>query len=295
MLPVFSGIIPCAGYNATLFIRLYGQRSQQPSSRRHYMTRFNCIVPALLLLSTLGGCANPRQVMVNPNNWEQTVCSASGWGLQGAPEAVSLTNTCVDKQKALGLIPLEEVEAQDTRKFDTKLDAAGMQALRPEWEAGDYWEYATSNEQEVRVTVDSRDYYRETDGYVISINDNDYFYNTSLGLMAAYIDGTVDTDYEPALVPYDFPLHTGKKWDYSGIMRRKSGTTAMSMHHEVKGYGTVKVPAGEFAAYYILSTSDYGSRIIELWYSPSVKSYVKAVIYTDSGTITEELTGYNTD
>jgi hypothetical protein len=66
----------------------------------------------------------------------------------------------------------------------------------------------------------------------------------------------------------------------------------LSTHHEVKGYGKVKVPAGEFDAFYILSRSDYGARVTELWYSPEIKYYVKGVTYTNSGKTVEELKSY---
>ena len=69
----------------------------------------------------------------------------------------------------------------------------------------------------------------------------------------------------------------------------------LSTHYEVKGYGKVKVPAGEFDAYYILGRSDYGARINELWYSPAVKNYIKGVLYTNNGKIIEELSSFRVE
>ena len=253
-----------------------------------------CCLLACVLLTILCGCANPRQVMVNPSTWQQAVCAASGWGWLGAPLAYKSYNNCLNNQKVLGLIPLEELEVKDSLKFDTPLDATGKKATRPEWQAGQFWEYSLSNGGTSRLTVQKIGNYNGTAGYtVVSPDGKESFYDQSLGLMVVFGNGIVDTEYEPALHPFDFPLDLSKSWHASGDMHRAGGHIDLSNHHEVKGYGRIKVPAGEFDAFYILNRSDYGARISELWYSPEVKNYVKGVLYTNNGKIVEELTRYN--
>jgi hypothetical protein len=247
---------------------------------------------ALSMMANLCGCANPRQIMVNPNTWQQTVCAASGFSW-GAIDAYSMYNTCVNNQRVLGMVPLEEVEAKDAPKFDLTLDATGKQAARPEWQAGFFWEYSVSSGGSNRFTVQKTETYHETVGYhVIRTDGKETFYDQSLGLMAVFGSGIVDTDYDPALHPFDFPLFLGKRWDASGEMRRNNGSMDVSLHYEVKGYGKIKVPAGEFNAYYIMGRSDYGARITELWYCPEVKNYVKGVLYTNNGKLIEELSRF---
>lgn len=251
---------------------------------------------SLVLLTTLCGCANPRQVMVNPTNWQQAVCSASGWGWLGAPLAYKSYSNCVDDLKVLGLIPLEELEAKDTSKFNLTLDATGKQADQPKWQTGDFWEYSLSSGGISRFIVQKTGTFEETVGYHVAREDGkETFYDQSLGLMVIFNGGNADTKYEPALHPFDFPLFVGKRWDASGDMHRATGHIELSNHFEVKGYGRVKVPAGEFDAFYIMNRSDYGARISELWYSPAVKNYVKGVLYTDNGKVTEELSSFKSE
>jgi hypothetical protein len=247
---------------------------------------------ALAIVTNFCGCANPRQIMVNPNTWQQTVCAASGFSW-GAISAYSMYNTCVNNQRVLGMSPLEEVEAKDAPKFDMPFDATGKQATRPEWQAGQFWEYSLSSGGTRRLTVQKIGNYNGTAGYhVVNADGKESFYDQSLGLMVVFGSGIVDTEYDPALRPFDFPLFLGKSWNATGDMHRAGGHINLSNHHEVKGYGRVKVPAGEYDAFYILNRSDYGARISELWYSPEVKNYVKGVLYTNNGKIVEELSRF---
>jgi hypothetical protein len=59
----------------------------------------------------------------------------------------------------------------------------------------------------------------------------------------------------------------------------------------VKDYGIVRVPAGEFEAFYIVSTLR-GARVSEMWYAPSVRSHVKLVNYFAGGRVVAELISF---
>jgi hypothetical protein len=255
------------------------------------MQRFHIFVFLMLcVVASFSGCSNPRQVMVNPDTWQQTVCSESGFGWIGASKADAKFNACVFNQRILGMVPLEEVEAEDAPKFELPLEAAGTQAVRPEWLAGYAWEYEVSSGGSNRLTVQKTETYHNVAGYrVIRADGKEAFYDQSLGLVALFGRGIVDSDYDSAFHRFDFPLYVGKRWNVSGEMRRSRESMDLSARYEVMGYGKVKVPAGEFDAYYILGRSDLGARINELWYSPDVKNYVKGVLYTKKGKIVEEL------
>jgi len=194
------------------------------------------------------------------------------------------------------MVPLEEVEAKDPPKFDLFLDASGKQAPRPEWKAGYYWEYSVTGGKTIRRSVLKTGNYRNASGYQVTLlNGKEGFLDQSLGLMAVFDNSIVDTDYEPALHPFDFPLLVGKSWHASSKMRRTPGSINLSTNYEIKGYGKIKVQAGEFIAFYILGRSDYGSRVNELWYSPEIRYFVKSILYTNNGKVTEELSAFNLD
>ena len=236
----------------------------------------------------MAGCANPKQVMVNPGNWQQVTCAASGWGWIGAPQAYSITDKCISNQRVLGYIPLEEAEIKEAPKFSGNASAKDAGVL-PTWSDGDTWEYSV-NGSTTKFTVKKPPVSQQ---YRVDLATGTNIFNASLGLEGVEKDGMIDTIYSPALRPFDWPLHIGKAWDSSGEMKRNGGSIALSTHHEVKGFGRVKVPAGEFDAYYILAKNDYGARVSELWYAPAVKYYVKGVVYTNSGMSTEELVNFS--
>lgn len=241
------------------------------------------------VLSLTSGCANPKQVMVNAGTWQQVNCSASGWGWLGAPQAISMVNDCINTQKVLGYIPIEEAEVHDGPKFSQEL-VANNQEQKPIWHVNDSWEYLIGGNTS-KIVVDKI----ENSGpfYYVNTNTGTSVFSNTLGVQKTIKNGTIDTAYDPALRPLEWPLYVGKTWDAAGTMYRNGGSLAVSTHHEVKGYGKIKVPAGEFEAYYILAKSDFGARVTELWYSPAVKYYVKAITYTNTGRIVEDLAKYH--
>lgn len=243
-----------------------------------------------VLATVLAGCANPKQVMVHPDSWKQVNCSAHGWGWIGAPQAISMKDQCVNNQRVLGLITIEEAEMKEGPKFDAPLSSGISSIEKPTWSSGDFWEY-NINGKAVKLQVESVEpgpAYRVSNGSgVLNI------FNDSWGLMFTEQNGVKDAMYSPALQPFAWPLTIGKQWNATGEMTRNGGTMKLSTHYEIKGSGKVKVPAGEFDAYYILAKNDYGARVTEMWYSPAVKSYVRAVTYFDTGKVVEELGRYD--
>ncbi len=260
------------------------------------MMRHLHVFALLLLLVAAGlcGCASPRQVMVDPDTWRQTVCSGSGWGWVGAAKAESTFDACVHNQRILGMIPLLELEKSDPPKFELFLEPPTAQAVRPDWQAGDYWEYSLSSGETNRINVQKSGVYNNATGYRITRSDGkEAFHDQSLGLVALFGRGIIDSDYDSVFHRFEFPLYVGKRWRSSEEIRRANGSMDLSARYEVMGFGKVKVPAGEFDAYYILGRSEPGARINEMWYSPEVKYYVKAVLYTEKGRIVEELVRFH--
>ena len=93
----------------------------------------------LISVLVLCGCANPKQVMVNPNTWQQVNCSAHGWGWIGAPQALSISEKCISNQRVLGYITIEEAEMKDPPKFTGAASTPQAQIDKPLWNAASFW------------------------------------------------------------------------------------------------------------------------------------------------------------
>jgi len=246
----------------------------------------------MFALSCLFGCASYQQVMVFPSTWEQVTCSSRGFGYRGEPMALATFESCVFNLKTLGYITLQEAEEKDAPKFDQE-KISGKQVDRPSWMKGFFWEYS-GNDKTVRYTVDTVATTDKDVVYQVATSEGRvHVLNGNLGLAAVQVDGTVERDYDPALKTFDWPLSVGKKWDSISRTGKGSAMTQLWTHLEVGGFGRLKVPAGEFEAYYILIRNDDGSRSEELWYGPTVRNCVKRIVYTKKGRTVEELTRYH--
>lgn len=246
----------------------------------------------------LMGCATPSQVMIHPTTWQQADCSTWGYGWLGTPMALVLYRDCVNKFKVLGYIPAEEAEAKEPPKFDAKADPPASPCIQPIWIENSEWKYSV-NDRIRYLRVLNKDTFRGQPVYVVLNSEGKHLLmDTSLGLMAILDKDNIEKEYSPPRHPYDWPLFIGKSWESSGIMKTRTGEIDVVTNYEIKGYGKVKVPAGVFDAFYIIGYIIVGKndtkriRIIELWYSPVVQYYVKAIGYTRGGRVTEELISY---
>lgn len=64
----------------------------------------------LFILFTLGGCANPNTMLVNPNTGEYRNCASSGWGYVGAPMAIMSHDSCVESLQSIGFVFVHDVK-----------------------------------------------------------------------------------------------------------------------------------------------------------------------------------------
>lgn len=258
----------------------------------------------LVAVISLVGCAAPSQVMVEPQSWKQAGCSAMGIGL-GSAVAMHNYTECVKKLKAMGYQPAEEVIAKEGRKFVAQNNSNAQVVLKPVLHKNMEWEYEIES-LSVKSTayrfVEKKDIYKGKTIYVMSEQYGDalpkrVYYDENLGLHALLDkNGNIAEEFIPPQRPYDWPLKLGHGWMFSTDSVRPSGTLKKHAKFAVKGYGKVKVKAGTFDAYYVLGTSvNEAFRLAELWYSPEVKNYVKAVFYKDGGKVTEELSHFNLD
>ncbi|HWU39791.1 MAG TPA: PDZ domain-containing protein, partial [Candidatus Acidoferrum sp.] len=164
----------------------------------------------------------------------------------------------------------------------------------PQWERGLIWTYRILGVRTgvARHEITGTETVNGVKTFVITAGEYTFYLTDQLHTVQQRQNGVPTNTYTPPLQTYDWPLSVGKTWQAKGQMETKTGKLDTSTTFEVKGYGIVRVPAGEFEAFYILSKSDYGARVSEIWYAPKIRRHAKVVTYTMDGAITAELIGY---
>jgi hypothetical protein len=261
------------------------------------------LVLSLMSLS-LSGCAVMHTVMIDEKG-RQEVAAASGWGVVGAPTAAVLHSAAVKKLRDHGFVTLSEFEAKEGPKVEERKEITpAPDDGPPVWKAGDSWTY--------QVTGISTGQYREEivgeetiaglNAYVMRCSEDSALYvDRSLNIIQRRKHDEVEYTYLTPRKDYDWPLTVGKSWHARGKMKTGSSENKYARQVVVKGYGIVRVPAGEFEAYYILTTAapyvgpsiGQERRLLEVWYAPKIRHHVKRVVYTERGRITLELTDHS--
>ncbi len=251
-------------------------------------------VPSLLVLLTLVGCAAPSKVMINEQG-KQVRCGSFGFGIIGTTIAVGSYLECVNQQKALGFVDLEDFEKTEAPKFEQRPGVTPSKVGRPLWETGYTWIYQLAGPKTgtLHQEVVGKDLVNGLTAYVLKGGENKLLLSEELNTIQVQERDTITATHTPPLQNYDWPLEVGKTWQAKGEMETRTGKINTSKKVEVKGYGIVRVPAGEFEAFYLLATSDIGSRVSEVWYSPKVRHHVRLVNYTNEGRIISELLSFS--
>ena len=179
--------------------------------------------------------------------------------------------------------------------------------LRPAWmpQAGDFWKYrVTFGRREVgTVKVEivemrgkfarERVIYDQSKGYMKERNIEVGFNPTRFQPVAALPGGYQLTDLSPYAEP-DTPFKAGQKWrDVVGDFAPQGGSNTQTAKSEVwvAGLETVRVPAGQFKAWKIETTSERMYAVnfnavvkCTYWYAPEVKRTVKMNLYMKAST-----------
>jgi hypothetical protein len=257
---------------------------------------------AVMMLS-LSGCAVMHKVMIKEDG-KQAVLASTGWGLVGASVAVAAQLIEEKKYRDQGYIEIEEFEKTEGPKVEAR---AGISPPReeapPVWNVGDAWTYQVAgiSRGEHRQEIVGEEKIADTDAYVMCSDERTLYMDRSLNLVQAGRGATIEFAYSPPRQDYDWPLMVGKTWRAKGKIKTPSAERNFARQVVVKEYGVVRVPAGEFEAFYILTTAapfvgpSIGPepRLLEAWYAPSVRHHVKRVVYTEKGWIVLELTSFN--
>lgn len=127
-------------------------------------------------------------------------------------------------------------------------------------------------------------------------------YDRDLNFVAVANAGRILREASPSYRAFDFPFYVGKEWraifTFQDYVRTLSWTP-VEVYWKVKEYEVVKVQAGEFRAFHLVSDPSTNWGLEEdLWYAPEVQQPIKwkhvrsAAHYLGKGRQTAELVQY---
>lgn len=258
-----------------------------------------------LMILNLSGCAVVHKVMINEEG-KQAVVASSGWGLLGASAAVAVSLAEEKKYRDQGYMEITEFEKKEGPKVEVSLGITSPpQEGAPVWKVGDSWTYQVTgvSKGQHRQEIVGEEKVAGLNAYVMRSDESTMYIDRSLNLIQGRKKGVTEYTYSPPRQDYDWPLAVGKSWRAKGKVKTGSSESNFARRVLVRGYGIVRVPAGEFEAFYILTTTTsfigpelkigQEPRILEIWYAPKVRHHVKRVVYTDKGWLIVELTSFN--
>ena len=172
---------------------------------------------------------------------------------------------------------------------------------------GSTWTYrvtdSTAKEPfSLTITYQKEDVYKGYPVLAFGAGVETIYYDRDLNFVAVIKDGRVLREGSPSVRSFDFPFYVGKEWramitfqDY----QRTLSWVPVEVFWKVSEYEDVKVPAGEFRAFHLVSepSTNWGLKE-QVWYAPDVKQAVRirrertAAHYLGKGRETWELTEY---
>lgn len=174
--------------------------------------------------------------------------------------------------------------------------------------AGSSWTYRVEDstfQQPVTLTMvfDKEDTYKGSGVLSFSAGAETILYDRNLNFVAVAAGGRVLREASPSYRAFDFPFYVGKEWrsifTFQDYVRTLSWVP-VEVFWKVKEYDVVKVPAGEFRAFHLVSdpSTNWGLEE-EIWYAPEIRQPVKwkhkrtAAHYLGRGNQTGELVQYS--
>ncbi|MBI4011015.1 MAG: hypothetical protein HY359_01785 [Candidatus Rokubacteria bacterium] len=175
--------------------------------------------------------------------------------------------------------------------------------LRP----GSSWTYRVTDSTvkdpyTLPLTFEKEDVYKNSAVLAFTTGGETIYYDRDLNFVAVVGGGKVLREASPSYRAFDFPFYVGKEWravfTFQDYVRTLSWVP-VEVFWKVKEYDLVKVPAGEFRAFHLVSdpSTNWGLEE-ELWYAPEVKQVVKwkhdrtSAHYLGKGRQTGELLQY---
>jgi hypothetical protein len=175
--------------------------------------------------------------------------------------------------------------------------------LRP----GSTWSYRITDSSvkepyTLALAYEKEDVYKNIAVLAFSAGAETFYYDRNLNFVAVISGGRVQREASPSYRSFDFPFYVGKQWrsvfTFQDYVRMLSWVP-VEVFWRVKEYELVKVPAGEFRSFHLVSepSTNWGLEE-EIWFAPEVKQVVKwkhertAAHYLGKGKQTGELVQY---
>lgn len=129
------------------------------------------------------------------------------------------------------------------------------------------------------MTFEKEDVYRGNAVFAFRAGNETLFYDRNLNFVAVMADGRVLREASPSYRALDFPFYVGKEWRAVFTFQdhvRTLSWVPVEVFWKVKEYDQVKVPAGQFRAFHLVSdpSTNWGLEE-EVWYAPEIKAIVK--------------------
>jgi hypothetical protein len=172
---------------------------------------------------------------------------------------------------------------------------------------GSSWTYRVTDSsyagpQMLRLTFEKEDIYRDMSVLVFNAGSETLYYDRDLNFVATLQNGRMLREAAPSYRAFDFPFYVGKEWRSVFTFQDLARTLSWSpveVFWKVKEYDVVKVPAGDFRAFRLVSdpSTNWGLEE-EIWFAPEVKQVAKwshvrtAKHYLGKGKQTGELVQY---
>jgi hypothetical protein len=173
--------------------------------------------------------------------------------------------------------------------------------------AGSSWSYRVTDTtfkepQTLTLTFQKEDVYKNSGVLVFGSGAETLYYDRDLNFVAVIQNGRVVREASPSYRAFDFPFYVGKEWrsvftfqDYA----RTLSWSPVEVFWKAKEYDVVKVPAGDFRSFRLVSdpSTNWGLEE-EVWYAPEVRQVVKwkhdrtSAHYLGKGKQTGELLQY---
>lgn len=247
-----------------------------------------------LISLSLTGCAVFSKVMIDERG-RQVVCGSWGTGAIGTTAAAASYQACVDRQKAFGFVALEDFEKTEPPKLEERPGLTAPKIGPPLWEVGYVWTFEIGGvgRGQLRQEVVGKEVVDGLTAFILRSRNSTRVLTAELNPIRDEQDGKIIITYIPPRRDYDWPLEVGKNWTASGRLETPTGKTSIYQTVEVKGYGIVRVPAGEFEAFYLRRVGGDGRWLSETWFSPKLRYHVKRIDYLTEGKLIYELLGFS--
>jgi hypothetical protein len=152
----------------------------------------------------------------------------------------------------------------------------------PIWNIGEEWAYRWESPEGKGTYIESLTRQERLDGldcYVVKGGGSESFYRREdLALVREARSGGAVVASQPPRLQFDWPLSVGKRWEQIVTTedRQTRATRETPWVWEVTAEETITVPAGTFPTLRIVAhNTRTGALIYEMWYSPTVKWWVR--------------------